>query len=1001
MPKMTCLDDVFESLTKEKPKQPSAFLIALGTDTQFTEKPVVVQKPANSPYELGEFYSFLMQYITHLLGEKGEKHKGAISYVSESVTVIDGPDTAGTLVGDRISKLVLQTLGFAASGKETLILGAHSRGAVETMLALHEIHRIKEELASEDTPKSLHEILCNSTCPYTKAAMQKLSKSVQDKPQNRKLLLERLNKLNLNAFLLDPVPGGRLYGLPYTRWDDPRFYDSLSEKCNSLELYLCRDERSGCFRPIVAKDMQPIVIPGHHGTTSGNLYTQKLNRAPVNGDTSTIMKLMICKFLHFSHTVTANAGQTLFTSLNEDIDCAHPDLQQIANEFMKRDQKARYNLLLNHYLSVKQNDQAFLSLAQDGYIVVGIEDIKGQRYVHYRAHNDFSMGDIAPSLQGEFVNTEHALLYLRQYIQFDEIISAKPVEQLQHITTALADVLKILLSLPAENEDEKTQRLRKLFENEQGRKVFFSGFSMLIDAVSQTYLRNNLSSQEKQQLMQAIKEPFNVLSLARRRLETFAESGTISINTYINILDGFEKILQSGLKKTVEEHASLITQRAKSMQKQLHLFLAPEQDFQQTLTCFKSGLNKLGESEALTSIRKCMEELDPVNVTTVKEALKKELEAINNSEFQDREKVFKQIVELATATNLNAHIEAQQRTYEQYLQELEQINEAAQVLDGGYDTLSGLVSKGGEQTIEINRDELCQHSDTLVKASARLLLEKQHDLQLQPELISHAFFETVKKRAISLGAIDPEKRSLQENLVQKEQALQKMVEEAKQQEEKLTAKTEEIEKQQQTLNEKDKTISQHETSIKKHQEEFKIKQEFIETLASKKEVECAHIIQTKLLVYTEQHLQHLFQEAQKYKDIQGSHLDSLNGFLDMGNPKSTANYKQIQDTHQGVRQLYEELSNPNVLPSEKIKAFHASLMEMEKNLNLTDNVDWSRFRNRCLLAIAIIFTGIIPGLIVMGIYAAATSHSMSFFAKGTGGRYQENCELSAQQIPAA
>lgn len=61
--------------------------------------------------------------------------------------MINGPTILGSEVGERIVQGLFLALRAAAAGKTSLQIAAHSRGAVETILILHELDRIKKELA--------------------------------------------------------------------------------------------------------------------------------------------------------------------------------------------------------------------------------------------------------------------------------------------------------------------------------------------------------------------------------------------------------------------------------------------------------------------------------------------------------------------------------------------------------------------------------------------------------------------------------------------------------------------------------------------------------------------------------------------------------------------------------------------------------------------------------------------------------------------------------------
>ena len=147
MAKLISLAELFGILnTAPVPSSPDHFLFLLGTDTKFTPRPTMF--PIRD-YERGETLSYVAQAMALLLNEEGASNlleptpiANALSYDSPSVDVLNGPTTRGTEVGNRIAQGVFLALRAAASGKKTLQISGHSRGAVETILVMHELDRI-------------------------------------------------------------------------------------------------------------------------------------------------------------------------------------------------------------------------------------------------------------------------------------------------------------------------------------------------------------------------------------------------------------------------------------------------------------------------------------------------------------------------------------------------------------------------------------------------------------------------------------------------------------------------------------------------------------------------------------------------------------------------------------------------------------------------------------------------------------------------------------------
>src|SRR3546814_15060842 len=81
--------------------------------------------------------------------------------------------------------------------------------------------------------------------PYTTLFRSEAGESQEE----RKHLLEKLDALELNPFLIDPVPGGSKYGLKFLRWLSTRFFEATDFKHHKLYLY--EHKRTCCFTPIV------------------------------------------------------------------------------------------------------------------------------------------------------------------------------------------------------------------------------------------------------------------------------------------------------------------------------------------------------------------------------------------------------------------------------------------------------------------------------------------------------------------------------------------------------------------------------------------------------------------------------------------------------------------------------------------------------------------------------------------------------------------------------
>ena len=555
MPKLNSLTELFSLLnTSGAPPSPHHFLFLLGTDTLFTAKPTIPEKD----YERGETLSHTAQAVATLLGESAVaeiRPKGEpLSFCSPSVDVLNGPTTLGPEVGDRIAQAIFLALRAAASGKKTLQIPAHSRGAVEATLLIHELNRIKRALAT--TPlKPLKTILLESPDKLTVDAVGRLFQNAVEgeSAESRALLLQRLSELEINPFLIDPVPGDTIYALPGIAWHDDRFYHEVP--CNHYELLFCRDERTACFYPILPKGMEPTIIPGHHGTASGNRYTQQLAGLPPSlegKDTTGVQDLVLLKLLHFLQLRTKLLDQPRLT-----IDTGNPALDKLTSEFVNGNDDDREKQLLEQYNRVKENDDAYRYFRTTAYSYLGrAVTTDGHRYFHDKGAAYKSMSTIAPEMRGLIVNAEHAKLYLAYHFPIFRAAQDKnPVLQV----AAISGVLKEMVGRAKDLEDGSSMISMIQQEDTEGASFFFNGLSTLVDSISQKYLHNDISSEEKISLLEIMKVPFTVLATA------IADDHLLKKDFFIRC----QNVLQDGVNITINTHYNAIAQQYEQLHQQM------------------------------------------------------------------------------------------------------------------------------------------------------------------------------------------------------------------------------------------------------------------------------------------------------------------------------------------------------------------------------------------------------------------------------------------------
>jgi len=254
-------------------------LTMLGTDTVYTPALKTKNMPQKGSYPKGETLSIISSQIkTQTPPEIDPTNKSVYPYKADEITVINGPTTLGTEVGDRIGRGVAAILKAITQGKKPINIIAHSRGAVESLLIAHEINELQNHIQNCSTMESLVEYVeaqqkqrkkKSSTPDIVKALNEELKKTTQPE-EFLKSLKTHFSSCTLNLFAIDPVPGDVS---PIT-WYDERFY-IIPGIIKNAEFIFYENERSDWgFTPIFPDLSDPeqnityLSMPGHHGTGS-------------------------------------------------------------------------------------------------------------------------------------------------------------------------------------------------------------------------------------------------------------------------------------------------------------------------------------------------------------------------------------------------------------------------------------------------------------------------------------------------------------------------------------------------------------------------------------------------------------------------------------------------------------------------------------------------------------------------------------------------------------
>lgn len=271
-------------------------------------------------------------------------------------TIIEGPDTLGFKVGERIAEGLLKSLGSIAQGEQVLLYKTHSRGACEAIITSHELQFILNEIiqrTSDFDDESVAAVINKIRCLHTKLAFNKLLPSVKD--DIRKLLNNckrqpNLSIVRIDMSLLDPVPGNAPYllpqppmGSPFITWDDQRLF-TLPPIVSNAMVTICANEHTECFAAVLPTAEDPsqtkivrILVPGNHGTLPGNPHDQQSQPNPLdkNGDkTKTMQLIYLCNMVEFDQYS------------HREVTEVHGDLYQFIHDFKAKDRQGRVEKLL-------------------------------------------------------------------------------------------------------------------------------------------------------------------------------------------------------------------------------------------------------------------------------------------------------------------------------------------------------------------------------------------------------------------------------------------------------------------------------------------------------------------------------------------------------------------------------------------------------------------------------------------------------------------------------
>jgi len=777
------------------------YLIMLGTDGKFEPlpqplRPGEIKPPADRPFVRGELHSYLARFLAEAVNKEEPEISdptAVLSYSSTSVDVLKGPNTTGSDVGDRIARGVFLALRAAASGKKIFNITGHSRGAVECMFVMHELDRIKKALANRGG-KTLREIVCDScstsqnSTTKTKESLEQLF-SVQKGHEKDKaageddslldLLRDRLNEFEVNAYLIDPVPGSPIE-IPYSgfkAWRDPLF--SETPPCKHYELLVCNDEQSMFFNPFIPRGWSFTLVDGHHGTPIGNIFTQTLEKLPESfkdDRVAVVQDLTLLKFIRF--LTMSNKQFSGKTTLS--IDLGHTELDALVKDYLSSSLKDRDKKILELYQETQMLRDKKTFEQYRSYSYIGPRMYDPQRFVHFGTVQEKVPLKTIPD------TPEHANLTI-EYLTGLSLGAGKSQSEPENVLERLDTTLKNLIGAMKTDPTRQNTHFDKILSNETVRTSLFNALSELVNSISKDYLFG-ISTKLKPKMLKYFIEVFSDLTKA-------INTSSVSDNNKA-ILRKFQGILQDGIKQTVEKHYKAISDDARRLFREIQIHLATPDEFKLKFTVafrsfcldFKKEKEEDEDFERWSkSVIEVLSAINPPYYDAIKEKIDLIIIELQSDKTSDSLKA-KALEKLSR--NFNTHLlpfrnARAKDAGDDYFMTLARLFSDTTELSDMYSQLKTYV---GEKSIDINESDLFNLSITLPNLAGSLLKKKGTEIKLSgiqvappiPETILTRFNDLAKKQAVAQGAPSPElmaERSEHQTILEAANAAKRVIEE--------------------------------------------------------------------------------------------------------------------------------------------------------------------------------------------------------------------------------
>lgn len=575
-------------------------LVMLGTNTKFTPelKKTKKAKPTKdlkigdkvADYPKGETLSIIASSVKTAKTAIRD-NTNPIPYQADEVCVVNGPDTRGTSVGEKIAQGLVCALKAIERGQTTVNIIAHSRGAVESILICHELEAIQQGIATCNSRDDLIKLLATqqkerhtTSVPTnnTPDIIPTITTLLPAKNSEDTWFLSLKNNMpqtEVNFFAIDPVPGDAGYGLT---WFDIRYFTLPRIVRNAQILYYENERTDSGFTPLFVErtpgaqqEIAILTMPGHHGTgSSGNHGSQRnLVVSPGELKTTHVQKLVIFKLLGFltKHGTSFSDSNQLFeehSALGRKFAIQHHKKSRPNGtepiSLQELDYEAIFKALYGEIVKRRDGYRKFNETCYSSWLG---RLASGRRLLYKDTTINSATGHAYCALADKFqletdyINAEHSRLmeqFFFKLFQMDQGPNKGPADLINRACSILST--NISLALGADGQALGMNIGQEAFLNLQAaRQQVSETFKSIVMHVSQQYINDDWSKEniQKEQIFNAIIDTLETFKKLNTLLEQ-ESSEKPSAKVFKEFTDELLKISLAGITHTIEhKHKAL------------------------------------------------------------------------------------------------------------------------------------------------------------------------------------------------------------------------------------------------------------------------------------------------------------------------------------------------------------------------------------------------------------------------------------------------------------